>query len=100
MQPRVGDDTQPYAALPTVRLFCVHPAGTYGVLTLFGIMPAAMAWQARYGASTQQQQADTAAEHLPAPEPLLPGGAPVLLAVGGAAAAVVMYELLGLVTGR
>ncbi len=80
---------------------CVSAAGTYGVLTLFGILPAAMAWQARYGATTQQQQQqDAATVPLQAFQPLLPGGAPALVAVGGAAAAVVLYELLGVVTGQ
>lgn len=70
-------------------------AGTYGVLTLFGILPAAMAWQSRYG-SQQQQQGQQQGPGAQSCQPLLPGGAPVLLAVGGAAAAVIAREVVGL----
>jgi tyrosine-specific transport protein len=70
-------------------------AGTYGVLTLFGILPAAMAWQSRYG-SQQQQQQEQQGPDMQSCQPLLPGGVPVLLAVGAAAAAVIAHEVVGL----
>lgn len=34
---------------PTVFFSALENAGTYGILTLFGIVPAAMAWSQRYG---------------------------------------------------
>jgi tyrosine-specific transport protein len=73
-------------------------AGTYGVLTLFGILPAAMAWQSRYGSQQQQQdqQQQQQGPGVQSCQPLLPGGVPVLLAVGGAAAAVIAHEVVGL----
>ena len=56
-------------------------AGTYGILTLFGILPAAMSWAQRYG--------DDAS---PFVEPVLPGGRLGLGAVGGVAVAFVALE--------
>jgi tyrosine-specific transport protein len=61
-------------------------AGTYGVLTLFGIQPAAMAWSARYGSNSS----------MPAQQQIVPGGKAVLLAVGGAAAGVILNEVVQL----
>ena len=51
------------------------------MLTLFGILPAAMAWSERYGDSTL-----TKIE-------IVPGGKPVLLLVGGTAAAIIVNEV-------
>ncbi|KIZ03538.1 hypothetical protein MNEG_4420 [Monoraphidium neglectum] len=36
-------------SFPGIFLTAIDTAGTYGVLTLFGILPCAMAWSARYG---------------------------------------------------
>jgi hypothetical protein len=58
------------------------------VLTLFGVLPAAMAWQSRYGTAKEFGSSQ--------PLTILPGGAPVILAVGGVAAAVVAYSSLRL----
>lgn len=57
-------------------------AGTYGVLVLFGIMPAIMAWQERY-----EGKAISSIR-------VLPGGRPILLLVGGSATLIVLRELL------
>jgi hypothetical protein len=65
-------------------------AGTYGVLTLFGIQPAAMAWSARYGSNSSMQ----------AQQQIVPGGKAVLLAVGGAATGVIMNEVVQLFTSN
>lgn len=60
----VGNETQlPYAitlipplicamAFPDIFYNALSYAGTYGVLTLFGLVPACMAWNARYGNAT------------------------------------------------
>ena len=60
-------------------------AGTYGVLTIFGLIPAAMAWQVRYGSSAlplaDQQQ-------------LVPGGAVGLAAVAAVSAGIIGHELM------
>lgn len=64
-------------------LISAAPAGTYGVLTLFGIMPAAMAWRQRYNNNGQSE-----GQH-----EVVPGGKLVLLCIGGAAAGVIGNEL-------
>jgi hypothetical protein len=56
------------------------------VLTLFGIQPAAMAWSARYGSNSSMQQT----QHM------VPGGRVALLAIGSAAAGVILNEVLQL----
>lgn len=56
-------------------------AGTYGVLILFGIMPAIMAWQERY-----EGKAISSIR-------VVPGGKPMLLVVGGSAALIVLREM-------
>ena len=58
-------------------------AGTFGVLVLFGALPAAMVWAERYGPA-----AGTGLY----PLRFLPGGKPALAAVGALAAAVVLRE--------
>ena len=57
-------------------------AGTYGVLVLFGIIPAAMAWSERYSGTTLSSQR------------VVPGGQPMLVAVAAAAAGVIGREVL------
>lgn len=59
------------------------------MLTLFGILPAAMAWQSRYGSAKE-----SSSSLLPDIQPLLPGGNLILLAVGGAAVVVIAYSSL------
>lgn len=59
-------------------------AGTYGVLVLFGILPAAMAWNERYGNVG-----------LPAPfPPIVPGGRVVLGAVIAGAGYIITSEFI------
>lgn len=53
------------------------------MLTLFGVLPAAMAWQRR-GAGSQPPEVR-----------LVPGGRGVLLCIGGVAAAIIANELAG-----
>eukprot|EP00967_Tisochrysis_lutea_P027960 scaffold32502_cov26-Tisochrysis_lutea.AAC.3 len=73
---------------PTLFFLLLDTAGTYGILVLFGIMPAAMAWAQRYG-----QGAD------PAIEPALPGGRLTLVGMAAAAALVVAGETYERVAG-
>jgi len=82
--------------VPPDQLCCAHVVrrvhtGTYGVLTLFGILPPAMAWRLRYGAQHTTQDFETGREM-----EVIPGGQVMLLAVAGAASAVVVYEVFGL----
>ncbi|KAF6265945.1 Tryptophan/tyrosine permease [Scenedesmus sp. NREL 46B-D3] len=72
---------------PNIFLQALDTAGTYGVLTLFGIQPAAMAWNARYSSSSMPQS-----------QQLVPGGKAALLSIGGAAAGVILNEMLQLST--
>ena len=66
-------------------LYLCTQAGTYGVLVLFGIMPAAMVWSERYGQSTLTQIR------------VVPGGRAMLIGSGGIAAAIVADQLVKLV---
>lgn len=50
------------------------------MLTLFGVLPAAMAWSERYGDTTLTKTQ------------IVPGGRPLLLLVGGSAAVVIVKE--------
>jgi len=67
---------------PDVFLKALDLAGTYGVLALFGVLPAGMAWQAR-------QREDL--KNFPN---MVPGGVPVLLLVGGSAMGVIAQQTL------
>ncbi|GAX73302.1 hypothetical protein CEUSTIGMA_g756.t1 [Chlamydomonas eustigma] len=58
-------------------------AGTYGVMSLFGILPVALCWQQRYIGNTVAQSME-----------LVPGGKPVLLFLGGAATAVIFNQAI------
>lgn len=85
-------------ALTHRRCMC---AGTYGVLTLFGILPAAMAWVERErprGSSSDSSRALSDGGG-GASVQLVPGGRAALLALGGSAAAVILYEVV-LTVGR
>ncbi len=77
--------------LPPTALALVQPdlffsaldvAGTYGVLVLFGILPALMVYSERYGGTTLSQYQ------------LVPGGRVVLGLVGGAAVMVIVNEIV------
>mmetsp|Transcript_41026 Transcript_41026/g.76301 ORF Transcript_41026/g.76301 Transcript_41026/m.76301 type:complete len:96 (-) Transcript_41026:72-359(-) len=67
---------------PSIFFSALDNAGTYGILTLFGIIPAAMAWSQRYG----EDAADTVA-----PE-TLPGGKFSLAAMVAAASGIIGVE--------
>lgn len=61
----------------------------YGVMTLFGIIPAAMAWQQRYGTNANAD-GKTRIDSAPARAEMVPGGQTVLLLVAAAAAYVIV----------
>lgn len=65
-------------------------AGTFGVLTLFGVMPAAMAYSERYMGNAGI--GDDKSKTLARAAELVPGGAPGLVALGGVAAAIIAIE--------
>jgi hypothetical protein len=69
---------------PSIFFSALDNGGTYGVMTLFGILPAAMAWAQRYG---EGRDPDTAFA-----EEALPGGKLTLLAMIAAGAAFVSVE--------
>ena len=69
---------------PSILFSALDNGGTYGVMTLFGILPAAMAWAQRYG---EGRDPDTAFA-----EEALPGGKLTLLAMIAAGAAFVSVE--------
>ena len=75
-------------------------AGTYGVLTLFGLLPVAMVWSARYGGggggggSAEDSRGGASSRGGEGSQvELVPGGKPVLLLIAGAAAAVIANEV-------
>ena len=61
-------------------------AGTYGVLVLFGVVPALMAWSERYGGTTVTSTQ------------IVPGGRLALIFIGGTAAAVIANEFAELIS--
>ncbi|XP_057955755.1 uncharacterized protein LOC131149373 isoform X2 [Malania oleifera] len=69
---------------PEIFFKALDFAGTYGVLVLFGILPAAMSWSDRYSGSSQS---------LNLPE-LVPGGRFTLALVMGGAGYVIFSEIL------
>ncbi|XP_019051749.1 PREDICTED: uncharacterized protein LOC104588783 [Nelumbo nucifera] len=69
---------------PEIFFKALDFAGTYGVLVLFGILPAAMAWSDRFNDSTQPPK-------LPL---LVPGGRFTLSIVIGGAGYVILSEIL------
>lgn len=69
---------------PEIFFKALDFAGTYGVLVLFGVVPAAMSWSDRY--STSQE--------LPKVAPLVPGGKLTLSLVIGGAGWVIISEIL------
>jgi tyrosine-specific transport protein len=74
-------------AFPDVFYHALDFAGSYGVLTLFGLIPVAMCWSERYGGTSPSRQQ------------LVPGGRPLLLAVAATAGGVIGRELL-IATGQ
>ncbi|GAB2218449.1 hypothetical protein Drorol1_Dr00001672 [Drosera rotundifolia] len=69
---------------PEIFFKALDFAGTYGVLVLFGLLPAAMAWSDRYS---------TSSESLALPS-LVPGGKVTLSLVIGGASWVIVSEIL------
>ena len=67
---------------PSLFFSALDNAGTFGILTLFGIIPAAMAWSQRYGADAA-----------PVVPPVVPGGKATLGAMAGGAGVIICYEV-------
>ena len=97
-------------AFPGAFLSALSAAGTYGVMALFGVLPAAVAGVARKrrreeaaarGEERGQggEQASSSASLTTTTTTLVPGGDAVLYAVGGIAAAVMVNETLSRVMG-
>ncbi|CAK9138812.1 unnamed protein product [Ilex paraguariensis] len=70
---------------PEIFFKALDFAGTYGVLVLFGVLPAAMSWSDRYS--------DSSAESLKLPQ-LVPGGRLTLSLVMGGAGFVILSEII------
>ena len=73
---------------PTIFFAALDNAGTYGILVIFGLLPALMAWEQRYGADAE-----------PLVEDAVPGGRAGLAAIAGGAAAVIGLETWEKVAG-
>jgi len=73
---------------PDVFLSALEYAGTYGVLGLFGILPAAMAWQTRKRKDLDDQVPN-----------MLPGRQLGLVIVGGSAAAIIVQQTFDTLLG-
>ncbi|KAL8527327.1 hypothetical protein ACS0TY_005264 [Phlomoides rotata] len=69
---------------PEIFFKALDFAGTYGVLVLFGVLPAAMSWSDRYSPSSESLKMPV----------LVPGGKLTLSLVGGGAALVILTEIL------
>ncbi|URE26801.1 Tryptophan/tyrosine permease family [Musa troglodytarum] len=69
---------------PEIFFKALDFAGTYGVLVLFGVIPAAMSWSERYSKSSLT----------PITPPLVPGGRSTLIIVTGGALFVIFSEIL------
>ncbi|ESQ41963.1 hypothetical protein EUTSA_v10013310mg [Eutrema salsugineum] len=72
---------------PEIFFKALDFAGTYGVLVLFGILPAAMSWSDRYSVSSSTATAKTFPR-------LVPGGKFTLSLVMGAAGYVIISEVI------
>jgi len=75
---------------PSLFFAALDNAGTFGILVLFGIIPAAMAWQQRYGGANDPYASD--GDQLLAVSPMLPGGRLTLGLMAGGAAGIVALE--------
>jgi tyrosine-specific transport protein len=74
-------------------------AGTYGVMTLYGMLPAAMSWSERYSGGTSSSSSGSGSSGgawtgLVERAVLVPGGRGVLLVKAAAALAVVVSHSL------
>ncbi|XP_031473830.1 uncharacterized protein LOC116246216 isoform X4 [Nymphaea colorata] len=69
---------------PEIFFRALDFAGTYGVLVLFGVLPAAMSWSERYNRASSS----------PITSPLVPGGRLTLSLIAGGAAWVILSEIL------
>jgi len=79
---------------PTLFFAALDNAGTFGILVLFGIIPAAMAWQQRYGGTDIYSGANDEKAYGAelAVAPVLPGGRLTLGAMAATAAVIVALE--------
>ena len=87
------------ASFPGVFLAALELGGTYGVLTLFGLLPCAMAWADRYGGRGGDGSGGGRGGGRGAAVELVPGGKPVLLLMAGGAAAIIANEAVGSLSG-
>ena len=87
-RPPVAVATYAIAYDPSIFFEVVDNAGTYGILVIFGLLPALMAWQQRYGEDAE-----------PIVEEAVPGGRAALAAIGVGAAAVIGLETWEKVAG-
>ena len=71
---------------PGLFLSALNVAGTYGVMILFGIMPATMAYMQRYRLRMVPMTI------LPSPVNLVPGGKPVLISIAGISSAIILTQ--------
>lgn len=100
---REEGDARPYAATlipptifavsnPDIFLSALDTAGAFGVMTLFGCLPPAMAWANRHGEGLEDACEARREEMCGVLDPLVPGGRVGLGLLFGAAAAVVASE--------
>ncbi|CAK0749359.1 hypothetical protein CVIRNUC_001904 [Coccomyxa viridis] len=76
------------ALFPQIFFKALDFAGTYGVLSLFGLIPAASVWSQRYGSNTRM-----------AAFRAVPGGRVPLLAVGFIAGGIILNQFIGSIAG-
>jgi len=76
------------AVYPDAFLGALDAGGAFGCTLLFGVLPPLMAWKERYSGAS----GDVAVAAVTRDYQGLPGGKPVLLAVGGAAASVIAAQ--------
>ncbi|CAL5222535.1 g4910 [Coccomyxa viridis] len=76
------------ALFPQIFFKALDFAGTYGVLTLFGLVPAASVWSQRYNNNNRL-----------AAFRAVPGGKPVLLAVGLSAGGIIVNQFFSSILG-
>lgn len=91
-------------AVPGAFVSALSVAGTYGVMFLFGLLPPALASEARKrraarAESETEEERENDAFLASFPPPLVPGGDVALWAVGGTAAAVIVNETVSRVAG-
>lgn len=74
---------------PDIFLSALTYAGAYGVMSLFGVLPAVLAWQQRYSGSTGLEVGQRIE--------MVPGGRPVLVLVGGLALGIMLNQTINLI---